>query len=93
MRNPASVAAVLVPRRKWAPAWIAWRTGCRYVGWALLPPEVERIQSDLLAVRRLRAGLARHGVEPSAPLTRPEERETPAVEPDVAFVAKKRKEP
>lgn len=29
-----------VPGRVWAPAWVAWRHGGGYVGWAPLPPEV-----------------------------------------------------
>jgi hypothetical protein len=28
-----------VPGYQWAPAWVAWRTGNGYVGWAPLPPE------------------------------------------------------
>lgn len=27
-----------VPDREWAPAWVSWRTGGDYVGWAPLPP-------------------------------------------------------
>jgi hypothetical protein len=30
---------VWVPGRVWAPAWVAWREGDGYVGWAPLPPE------------------------------------------------------
>jgi hypothetical protein len=29
---------VWVPGREWAPAWVSWRTGGNYVGWAPLPP-------------------------------------------------------
>jgi hypothetical protein len=29
-----------VPGRVWAPAWVAWRHGGGYVGWAALPPAV-----------------------------------------------------
>jgi hypothetical protein len=29
---------VWVPGREWAPAWVAWRYGDDYVGWAPLPP-------------------------------------------------------
>lgn len=29
---------VWVPGRQWAPAWVSWRTGGDYVGWAPLPP-------------------------------------------------------
>ena len=31
---------VWVPGRDWAPAWVAWRFGGGYVGWAPLPPQV-----------------------------------------------------
>jgi uncharacterized protein DUF6600 len=27
-----------VPGREWGPAWVSWRTGGDYVGWAPLPP-------------------------------------------------------
>ncbi|PZR76165.1 MAG: hypothetical protein DLM73_03330 [Chthoniobacterales bacterium] len=27
-----------VPGREWAPAWVSWRTGGDYIGWAPLPP-------------------------------------------------------
>jgi Family of unknown function (DUF6600) len=30
---------VWVPGRDWAPAWVAWRFGGGYVGWAPLPPQ------------------------------------------------------
>ncbi|MGA3169374.1 MAG: DUF6600 domain-containing protein [Chthoniobacteraceae bacterium] len=30
---------VWVPGYTWAPAWVSWRTGGSYVGWAPLPPE------------------------------------------------------
>lgn len=29
-----------VPGQEWAPAWVAWREGDGWVGWAPLPPEV-----------------------------------------------------
>lgn len=31
---------VWVPGYEWGPAWVAWRNGAGYVGWAPLPPEV-----------------------------------------------------
>lgn len=31
---------VWVPGTVWAPAWVVWRTGGGYVGWAPMPPEV-----------------------------------------------------
>src|SRR6266849_957515 len=30
---------VWVPGNQWAPAWVSWRKGNDYVGWAPLPPE------------------------------------------------------
>ncbi len=30
---------VWVPGDEWAPAWVSWRKGNDYVGWAPLPPE------------------------------------------------------
>ncbi|TLD69063.1 hypothetical protein FEM03_19535 [Phragmitibacter flavus] len=30
-----------VPGYEWAPAWVSWRTGGDYVGWAPLPPEAQ----------------------------------------------------
>jgi hypothetical protein len=30
---------VWVPGEEWAPAWVSWRSGNDYVGWAPLPPE------------------------------------------------------
>lgn len=29
---------VWLPDRHWGPAWVAWRGGARYLGWAPLPP-------------------------------------------------------
>jgi hypothetical protein len=29
-----------LPGRQWAPAWVAWRAGDGWVGWAPLPPEL-----------------------------------------------------
>jgi hypothetical protein len=29
---------IWAPGREWAPAWVSWRTGGDYVGWAPLPP-------------------------------------------------------
>ncbi len=34
-----------VPGREWGPAWVSWRHGDEYVGWAPLPPEA-RWRSD-----------------------------------------------
>jgi len=30
---------VWLPGREWGPAWVDWRHGARYVGWAPLPPD------------------------------------------------------
>ncbi|HEY2083232.1 MAG TPA: DUF6600 domain-containing protein [Verrucomicrobiae bacterium] len=30
---------IWVPQTQWAPAWVSWRSGGGYVGWAPLPPE------------------------------------------------------
>ena len=32
---------VWVPGQQWAPAWVSWRKGGNYVGWAPLPPEAQ----------------------------------------------------
>jgi hypothetical protein len=34
-----NVGWVWVPGDQWAPAWVSWRKGNDYVGWAPLPPE------------------------------------------------------
>lgn len=34
-----SIGWVWVPGDEWAPAWVSWREGNDYVGWAPLPPE------------------------------------------------------
>ncbi|MDQ2868111.1 MAG: hypothetical protein M3R59_06860 [Verrucomicrobiota bacterium] len=33
------VGWVWVPGEQWAPAWVSWRKGGQFVGWAPLPPE------------------------------------------------------
>ncbi len=37
---------VWVPGDEWAPAWVVWRRGGGYVGWAPLPPDVDVFQGD-----------------------------------------------
>jgi hypothetical protein len=32
---------IWVPGAVWGPAWVAWRSGEGYVGWAALPPDVD----------------------------------------------------
>lgn len=34
-----NVGWIWVPGEEWAPAWVSWRKGDDYVGWAPLPPE------------------------------------------------------
>jgi hypothetical protein len=36
-----SLGWVWVPRDEWAPAWVSWRYGNDFVGWAPLPPEAQ----------------------------------------------------
>jgi hypothetical protein len=38
--NDASLGWGWVPGNVWAPAWVDWRNGGGYLGWAALPPEV-----------------------------------------------------
>ena len=35
-----------VPGREWGPAWVSWRTGGDYVGWAPLPPRGGEVDYD-----------------------------------------------
>ena len=34
---------VWVPGYEWGPAWVSWRTGGDYVGWAPLPPQGDEV--------------------------------------------------
>ena len=34
-----NIGWVWIPQTQWAPAWVAWREGGGYTGWAPLPPE------------------------------------------------------
>src|SRR5262249_23599259 len=36
----ASHGWVWVPGKEWAPAWVSWRDGSGYIGWAPLPPAI-----------------------------------------------------
>jgi hypothetical protein len=38
--RPPGVGWIWVPGREWAPAWVAWRWGEGWIGWAPLPPAV-----------------------------------------------------
>ncbi len=40
-----------IPGRVWGPAWVHWRTGGGYVGWAPLPPRGVRINPPTFGVR------------------------------------------
>ena len=40
-----------IPGRVWGPAWVHWRTGGGYVGWAPLPPRGVRINPPMFGVR------------------------------------------
>jgi len=42
---------VWVPHTQWAPAWVAWRHGGGYVGWAPLPPSARFGARGVLEVR------------------------------------------
>lgn len=42
---------VWVPHTQWAPAWVAWRHGAGYVGWAPLPPSARIGARGVLEVR------------------------------------------
>jgi hypothetical protein len=35
-----------VPGDEWAPAWVVWRSGGGYVGWAPMPPDVDAFHID-----------------------------------------------
>jgi hypothetical protein len=36
-----------VPGTRWAPAWVTWRRGDNYVGWAAIPPEGDGYAVDV----------------------------------------------
>jgi len=44
-RRDDRIGWVWIPQTQWAPAWVAWREGGGYTGWAPLPPEA-RIGPD-----------------------------------------------
>lgn len=39
---------VWVPGTEWGPAWVSWRTGSDYVGWAPIPPRYGRGASEVV---------------------------------------------
>jgi hypothetical protein len=44
---------VWAPDTEWAPAWVAWREGPDYIGWAPLPPRCDYGPRGLLIVERI----------------------------------------
>jgi hypothetical protein len=42
---------IWVPQTRWAPAWVSWRHGAGYVGWAPLPPSARISMRGDLEVR------------------------------------------
>ncbi|MGA2244070.1 MAG: DUF6600 domain-containing protein [Verrucomicrobiota bacterium] len=42
---------VWIPQTQWAPAWVAWRDGGGYTGWAPLPPEAKFGSGGILEQR------------------------------------------
>jgi len=42
---------VWVPHTQWAPAWVSWRQGAGYVGWAPLPPSARIGSRGIIEVR------------------------------------------
>ena len=41
-----------VPGNEWAPAWVSWRVGGGYLGWAPLPPELVDVARESKAITR-----------------------------------------
>jgi hypothetical protein len=41
-----------VPQTQWAPAWVSWRRGESYVGWAPLPPSARFERDELIVEER-----------------------------------------
>lgn len=44
--DPAAPGWIWIPGDEWAPAWVVWRWGGGYVGWAPLPPDA-KVASDV----------------------------------------------
>jgi hypothetical protein len=42
---------IWVPHTQWAPAWVSWRQGAGYVGWAPLPPSARIGSRGIVEVR------------------------------------------
>ena len=42
---------IWVPQTQWAPAWVSWRQGAGYVGWAALPPSARVTTRGVVEVR------------------------------------------
>ena len=43
---------VWVPQTQWAPAWVSWRQGAGYIGWAPLPPSARINASGVVTVQQ-----------------------------------------
>src|SRR3954470_7541353 len=48
--NLADYGWVWVPGYEWGPAWVSWRTGGDYVGWAPLPPQGNEVVYEGTAI-------------------------------------------
>lgn len=48
--NLDSYGWVWVPGYEWGPAWVSWRTGGDYVGWAPLPPQRSEVVYEGTAI-------------------------------------------
>ncbi len=44
--NIDGIGWVWVPGTRWAPAWVSWRSGGGYYGWAPLPPDADEGDAD-----------------------------------------------
>ena len=53
-----------VPGYQWGPGWVSWRTNDDYVGWAPLPPKVERGVYEGKVVARQETSIDYNDVEP-----------------------------
>ncbi len=66
---------IWVPQTQWAPAWVSWREGAGYVGWAPLPPAARISVSgtvefgDAIIGSRFVFVEERHLLEPVRPTT------------------------
>jgi hypothetical protein len=47
--HDADAGWVWVPGAEWSPAWVAWRTGGEWSGWAPMPPTADQQETTLAA--------------------------------------------